>query len=356
MKEYYITHAKKTDAQALAALANQAILGYPFESIYDPEQLMLAIEQGEYRVVAKHLHLGLVGTAILAINNSLMAEIARVAVLPQFRQNGAARSLTTSLAEIARLGGLHPFADVRADQIGMQRSAQAAGLTAYSIEPGKHVVYSHQGQDLEELGPARESMVHMSSLNIGLDSLQASLDELSTYTRQQLAHNMHSALTPLPKNTAQTSTILPSAKEVKSKIGDRLRIITPLNSEEDYPDIYSISTGNSSLVIILPDTSAFLTNPSPDSILEMQSLATHLGLQVLTTYVPTSNTHLIDALVAQNMHPVMVRPWQENSQQVPCWQIGLQHRMNGFEDCQHLIHLDQQVEKSILQIISVVAV
>lgn len=348
--EIKIRLAIPEDANQLASLAKRGMPGYPFESIYDPIAVAQEIETGSNRLVATNEDNNILGTAVLG--DSHMAEIKRVLVDPDARKHGLGIKLTSALKTMAREKGVIPWADVRADQIGMQRAAHHyyPSLTPVSLEMGKHVVYSHNNE-----GPARESMVHMSGLALSQDTdkLTHNLIGWSRNMKQQLADNMLNALSPQSKNQVLVRRIIPSAQQVKSEIESNIRAsghtYEMLNS-----DIILLKKGEGNCLVISPDASGFIENDDPRQIIEMTNMALSIGLQIVTCYLAISDVDKVNYLFQSGMEPAMIRPWQANSNTPPVWQVGLRKTANTYKDSLHGVNLDPSVHTSIIKYINLV--
>lgn len=351
--KYQIRNATIADAIPLAALANKGFKGYPFTSVYEPDSLAAHIANGEMRIVATLPpdHQRIIGTAVLGIDG-YMAEIKRVIVDPEYRQNGMAKEMTQHLAQMAEELHVHPYTDTRADQIGMQRSSLAAGLKAISIEQGKHVVFDHEDSSQIQIGPARESMIHMTSLRADENQLHAALKLLPHETINTLHQNMTLSLQePLPKDTTVVSRLLPSAKEVRESVAHKLeRHRSSFKLLHDEQDICVIQNGNIRMVIVKPDASGFaeiVPSATRDEIAWALNLANEVGLQVITTYQDITDINQIKKLVEVGLEPSMIRPWQTDVSSQPVWQMGLRKTMNGYAKSLHTIKLDPMVKEQL---------
>lgn len=343
-KKYQIRGARIGDEHRLVNLASIGFPGYPFKNVYQADTLTQNIIQGEMRIVAtlpsdlQHI----VATAVLGIDG----EIKRVIVDPIHKRNGLARDMTGYLVKVADLLGLHPFTDTRADQIGMQRASSAAGLIAYSIEPGKHVVYKHIANE-EDLGPARESMIHMSSLKPDENTLHQMINDWDSLIKNALLTQIHDSYSPKLKNRDTVSSHLPTADSVKKRV--YAQIETRQNGIKllrDEDDITTIEYGGVQMMIIKPDASGFIQcggNIDHNAIKHMLAFAKHIGLQIVTTYQDAKEKENIKTLFNAGLIPAMIRPWQNPEESVPKWQIGLRATMNGYEECLHNIDLDPDV-------------
>jgi GNAT superfamily N-acetyltransferase len=341
--ELIVRKANQQDAEPLAELAKANMPGYPFNSVYDPKALEAEILGGSNRLIAVDHDDIIHGTAVLGDDH--MAEIKRVLVRHESRGRGIARALTTKLKAEALAKGVVPWADVRADQIGMQRAAHSPELMSLepiAVEMGKHIVYVHPD------GPARENMVGMSSLEIA-KSKHGLTDHLGRYSTE-LASNMAEALSPKPKDIGLVSELLQSADLVKSQILRNLGT-SRLPYTQLTPDILSVSSGDASCVIISPDASGFVSGVDPDSIIKLVDAGLYLGLQILTCYVSTANTELITKLRERGLRPGMIRPWQETSSHKPEWQVGLRKTANHYESSLHTVLLDASVREKLGKVI-----
>jgi predicted GNAT family acetyltransferase len=342
-----IRKAAPNDSAKLADLARRSFLGYPFEGVYDPEKVKSGLENGEYRIVAELPGYGIAGTAVLGIeNNSPMCEVKRELVDPAFRKNGMAKKITGHLVNDAYKMGYSPWTDARADQIGMQRAAITAGLIPVCLEPGKHVVYSHSSDGIES-GPARETMVHLTSLPLDLISLCSSLETWPKNQRKRLIEGLYESFTPPKKCKEVSYGKLPSPKEKAGEIEALLG--TELNDGAGYlsEDVAEVRYGGSSMVVIKPDASAFLNNPPTREIL---GLCNSIGLQAATYYADVSDADLAEQLFGYGLEPVMVRPWKDNANDCPKWQAGWRKNMNGYEKCLHSVNIDPEVKSRIMRL------
>ena len=179
----------------------------------------------DYRVVSIDVFGQIVGTAVLGNLGDYMQEIKRVVVDPSLRRNGVASEMTKHLVGEANNTGIIPWMDARADQLGMQRAGLKAGLCALSLESGKHCVYHHLDQNGFQIGPGRETMVHITSLTTDLSVLTEELAQWPLILVEQLATNMNQALMPRPKKIEVVNDYLPSAVEVKRRIESELEIM-----------------------------------------------------------------------------------------------------------------------------------
>lgn len=361
MYEYKIRPAQITDARILAKIGIDNFSGYPFRSIFDPAILargIMAMNMAigaiipDYRIVIED-ESGTVGTAVLGSPDDGMGEIKRVLVDQRGRNNGYAREMTIHLTNLARSKGLQPYADVRADQRGMQRAAFAAGLHPYSLEQAKHVVYSHI-QDGDELGAARETMIHMNSLQPDEQILHNQLKSWPRTTVERLIINMQKAFSPPIKDHNVSKDLLPSADSVREKIEkgiikiEATRLVQPLNK-----DMVIVTDGNIQLLIIKPDASGFLLTPPDESLPQFLAFAEEVGLQVVTYYGNLTYSN-ISLLVNSGMEPTMVRPWKIKRQPSE-WQIGWKKAMNKFDLCQHTLDLDPTIQIKIERFIASLA-
>lgn len=346
--ETSIRQAKASDAEQLADLAKRSMPGYPFLSIYDPATLKHEIESCPNRIVAESNSGKIVGTAVLGDGH--MAEIKRVLVDTQYRGNHLGEQLTSTLKQMAKDRGVIPYADVRGDQIGMQRAAHRYNLklTPTSLEPGKHVVYYHQYPP----GRARETMVSFTGLELAhdLDTLIKGIKKWPKEISHALVSNMIDSLHPRRKVSLITNLILPSAKSVKARVIHKVR-----NSGLPYtqltPDITKFYEQDTSCLVIAPDASAFIEGKSVEGITNLLDNVKGFGLQLVTCYVAIANSDMVLGLAKAGMKPTMVRPWQEAATDQPQWQVGLRHTGNYFDHSHHPIKLDPDVKSEIEQII-----
>ncbi len=349
--EITIRQAKPEDANELASLALRGMPGYPFESIYDSRAIKEEITAGSNRIIATNQDDDLLGTAVLG--DDYMAEIKRVLVDPNLRKHGLGAKLTSALKALARERGVVPWADVRADQIGMQRAAHHyyPALKPVSIEMGKHIVYSHG-----DLGPARESMVHMSGLPLSQDS-KTLVDNLNSWPialRQRLADNMRDSLGSHHKNRKLVDDIIPSAKLVKRRIEHDIKVGN-LDHERLSPDIIKLEGSHSNCLVISPDASGFVEGDDAESIAEMSRIALDIGLQIVTCYLAITDLSKITYLTSHGgMDPAMIRPWQKSRATEPEWQVGLRTTDDTYHSSLHEINLDPSIRDSILSYINLI--
>lgn len=364
--EYGIRNAQVDDAMGLAELAKKGFKGYPFESVYHPPSLAEAISNGEIRIVAalKPDLQRIIGTAVLGIDG-LMAEIKRVIVDPDFRKNGLAKEMTKSLEKEAKRREVHPYTDTRADQIGMQRASLGAGLKAITVEAGKHVVYEHEvempGPGKKQLGPARESMIHMTSLlHADQQRLYKELKQWPSKLKQDLCANIQKALHNPPDKKSHTVTRrLPSAKLVRENILKRLdQKRNGFQVLYDEQDVTIVQYGNAKVTIIKPDASGFIeTNKdtSKEEIEYVLSLSKSIGLQIVTSYENTADIKKAELLQRCGLAPAMIRPWQTEKDVGPEWQVGFRKTMNDYDRCLHYIRLDKDVRQQLEEFASVLS-
>lgn len=355
--EYTIRNAQVGDSNGLADLAKKGFKGYPFEGVYHPPSLAEAISNGEIRIVAalKPDLQRIIGTAVLGIDG-LMAEIKRVIVHPEFRQNGLAKEMTKNLAKEAKTREVHPYTDTRADQIGMQRASLGVGLKAITVEAGKHVVYEHEvempGPGKKQLGPARESMIHMTSLHADQKRLYEDLKQWSPKLKQDLCANIEKALHNPPDKKSHTVTHrLPSAKLVRENILKRLdQKRNGFQVLYDGQDVTIVQYGNAKITIIKPDASGFIETNKDTSKKEIEyvlSLSKSIGLQIVTSYENTADIKKAELLQLCGLAPAMIRPWQTEKDGEPEWQVGFRKTMNDYDKCLHYIRLDKDVRQQL---------
>jgi hypothetical protein len=355
--EYGIRNATIGDGQGLAQLAHRGFKGYPFESVYQPQSLVDAITQGEIRIVAalKPELQHIIGTAVLGIDG-FMAEIKRVIVHPEYRNNHLASNMTKNLERVAKRKKVHPYTDTRADQLGMQKASLGAGLKAITIESGKHVVYDHEvdvpGPGKEQLGPARESMIHMTSLRADQSRLYDELKNWPLALREKLYTNIAKALhNPAEKNKSVVEYKLPSALKVRTTILNQLE--EHRNGFEiihDEQDITVVQHGNVKITIIKPDASGFIETNDHTTNEEIQyilGLSEAIGLQIITSYENVKDVKKAQLMDECGLTPAMIRPWQTTKKGKPIWQAGFRKTMNGYEDCLHSIRLDKKVREQL---------
>jgi hypothetical protein len=342
------------DSQNLASLAGRAFSGYPFEYVFTPEGMREAIQQGERRYVLTDQENKTIGSAVLGVNGSMMAEIMRVMVEPSQRKGGTATHLTKELALEAIRLGIYSWADVRGDQIGMQRAALGAGLRAISLEQGKHVVYEHRDENGVNLGPARETMVHMTTLPIDELDLRREVHKLPLQIRNQLSINITKALNPTPKDTNISSAILPNTSKVKTHIMNNITLnlqaagsIIKVNS-----DIVKLSIGDTDTIVVLPDASAFIIGG--DEPKQSLDLLSKIGVQVATYYCDMDNVLMQEHLISSGLEATSIRPWIKEKSGKQVWQIAWRKTSNDYKYCLHSISLDRIVERQIRKVIAII--
>jgi len=346
-KEINIRQAIPEDAIELAGLARRGMPGYPFESVYDPDALRSELGPENKRIVAVSEG-SILGTAVLG--DGYMAEIKRVLVDPDNRAKGLGHRLTENLKQKAIASGVVPWADVRADQIGMQKAAYAYDLrlNPISVETGKHVVYSHKN----ETGPARESMVHMSGLplakrNVAFDS---EINKWPAPSIKQLVDNMARSLISQDKDRQLVGQILPSASLVKKQIENSVNSSGLLHTQLT-GDIIQLTKDGAKCIVITPDASGFVEGDNAESIISLVDKGLDLGLQIITCYLPISNIQMVNKLIQSGLEPAMVRPWQSSKEAIPEWQVGLRKTANHYEKSLHVINLDPWVHAGIMEVI-----
>lgn len=343
---YSIRPAKVDDAKKLTELVTRGLPGYPFESVYNHLQVADAIAQGEHRLVAEGLHGQIIATAVLGVNSEPLAEVKRVVVDPEYRQNGLAKAITSILVDDCHQLGKIPWADARADQIGMQRAAINGGLIPISVESGKHIVYQHLYS-----GPARESMVHMTEINLNPEILIQNLATWPEKARHLLINNLKDALQPKEKNEEIARIIIPSAQKTKEKIRYQITQLPQVKTEIINDDIQLLNINQSQLLVILPDASGFINNIYPSDISHLIKLSREIGLQIITYYCPISDIKTSACLFEAGLEPAMIRPWQKDNKNNPSWEIGWRKTMNHYKQCLHGINLAPEVELQIKAVI-----
>lgn len=347
-KEIYIRSAIPEDAIELASLAKRGMPGYPFESVYDSQALCEEIKSGSRRIVVVNESSHILGTAVLGEGH--MAEIKRVLVDPDNRSTGLGHLLTDYLKSEALKMGVIPWADVRADQIGMQKAAYSytLRLNPVSVEVGKHVVYEHK----HDTGPARESMVHMNGLPLSKRHLSDSseIDLWPTPHTRLLVDNMEKSLISQDKDPLKVRQILPSAALVKKRIENNIRL-SGLEQTQLTPDIIALRRNGATCTVISPDASGFVEGGNAESIVSMVDKGLEIGLQIITCYTPINDVRRVNKLIQSNMEPVMVRPWQPSKNDIPEWQVGLRKTANHYEESLHVINLDPWVHAGIMEVI-----
>ncbi len=343
-----IIKAKKDNSIELANLAGMAFPGYPFEYVFSKTGVEEAINNGEQRYTLQDDTGQIIGSAVLGLDDTPMAEVKRVMVHPDYRSNGVASKLTQHLCRIANENNKLPYAEVRADQIGMQKAALSAGMTAISVEPGKHVVYTH-----DQLGPAREGMTFMTTGKVSLDDLKKSLRNVPKTIRQRLAVNMDSSLVTTPKDNHLVQTELVSPSDSKRLVLNKLLDINAggPNLKIVGDDIAIWQENGLKVAFILPDRSAFVSIADINKI--NHSLIENSGIQIATIYVNMTDYLSTSRLGHLKYEPTSVRLWNSTGHNSE-WQIGWQARYNNFGNCLHTINLDPTIKEQITKTIDVV--
>lgn len=348
--KYYIRAAEPNDAKGLVSLVSESLPGYPFEYVYNPSLVKQELETTkDYRIVAVDTNGQIVATAVLGIGE-LMSEIKREVVHPSVRRNGIAKAMTQELVTQARSINSIAWSDVRADQIGMQRAALSAGLTPISLEQGKHIVYCHI-QDDQEIGAARETMIHLTSLQIPQEKLYEGLRTWPTSLQNILIENLTHSFNPPVKSKDVVKQLLPSALAVKSRINEATHQLADCNlsvvSINQDIDLMSIDSG--SVVIIKPDASGFIQNlgVNPERLLE---IIQQTGLQVITYYTDIADLEKSYQLQDLGLQPIMIRPWQ-NPNQTPRWEVGWRQTMSNYWESLHIVQLDPGIEYTLRKFI-----
>jgi len=349
-----IRKAQVQDSRNLASLANKAFKGYPFEYVFSEDGTKEAIARGEQRWVILNENNQITGCAVLGLTDSRMAEVMRVMIDPSLRKNGAATYLTKRLSLEAINEGKYAWADVRGDQIGMQRAGMGASMKAISLEQGKHVVYNHKDSEGRELGPARETMVHMTTLPVNELDLKNEIVKLPYIIREQLAKNLKSSLNPTLKDQSLSAAKLPNAKTTKERVlnsinyySEKIGSIVSINN-----DIKKIETAGINTIVVLPDASAFILNGG--HLDETVNLLTAVGIQVATYYCDLNDEKMRQKAIDAGMEAASIRPWVNEKTGQIVWQIAWRKTANDYKDCLHTISLDPIVERQIMKIINIV--
>lgn len=353
----YVRRAVPENAAQLAELADKSFSGYPFEEIYREVELAVGIEQGEHRVIAVDPDSQILATAVLGIEKiSPMAEIKRVMVDPDWRRNGLATRMTIALAQEADRQGKFPWADVRAHQIGMQKAAVAAGLRPISLERGKHAVFNHYLED-RDIGAARETMIHMTSLQLDERSLLQTIGSWPSNLINLLTRNMRMAHSDISIDTIDSKVArerLSSAAEVSNSIQAKLEILqetTSVEMVEIDSNLALVRAGQSEVLIIKPDASGFISPPIDGDLTGLLPYLENLDLQILTCYIDASAVTGCSSLLAFGFEPTMVRPWQETETEEASWQVGFTKTMNQYGECLHSISLVPEIQQELFRII-----
>lgn len=351
-----IRRAEPGDAAGLVALVKNGMPGYPFESVYDAEAVRRSlISPVDHRIVSVDDQGLIIGTAVLGETGEYMQEIKRVVVDPVLRRNGVASELTIHLVGLARERQVVPWMDARADQLGMQRAGLRAGLTALSLEMGKHCVYVHQDRDGVQIGPGRETMVHITSLTPDLADLASGLSVWPLDLVEQLIANMESAFSPASKKMEVVNQLISSASEVKQSIETELRKIAGGDLEVVQlanHDLSVLSLGSLKMLVVKPDSSGFLMGEPSADLPQMIQMGHAVGLQVITAYVNIAEISATDLLRRSTMKPSMLRLNQKSTNEKVEWQVGWRSTANGFDDCLHTVNLDDEVVTQINKLIS----
>lgn len=351
-----IRRAEPSDASGLVALVKSGMLGYPFEAVYDLEAVTnTLLSPSDYRAVSVDEQGQIVGTAVLGDFGEYMQEIKRVIVDPRLRRNGVASELTMHLVNVARMSQVIPWMDARADQPGMQKAGLRAGLSALSLEMGKHCVYFHLDENGVQIGPGRESMVHITSLTSNLSDLASGLSGWPLDLVEGLVANLEGAFSPSPKKNDVVVEKIPSASTVRQRIELELSILTRSGvkvTELSNPDLSVVSLGSLKMLVVKPDSSGFLIGGLSASLPLMVQLGHSIGLQVITTYVDVAETSSIELLRRSKMKPTMVKLNQKTIDEKIVWQVGWRSTAHGFDNCLHTIKLNDEIEAQIKNLIA----
>lgn len=339
------------DAPAIARLARESFPGYPFD-VYSVDGVRSALESKERRYNLVDNTQRIVASGVLGVDNTPMAEVKRVMVSPEFRKNGAATRLVRQITIDSLRRGKYPWVDARADQIGIQRAALSAGLRAVSLEPGKHIVYEHVDNSGNQLGSARETMVHMTSLPSDELDLLTTLHLLDKQTLTSLADTLRESFKPPKKDTTLSNNLLISAEETKNAVQERLFANPHLEVSTLSEDVTQVNLGHAEMLVILPDASSFITNP--DNIGPLLTVSEDVGLQVTTCYTDIQNVNTLEILTELGMQPAMIRPWKGAVNGKVAWQIGFRKTFNEYEKCLHPILLDPIIERQVTTIIDLI--
>lgn len=314
MHEYIIRSALPEDSIKLAELALKDFRGYPFIGIYDSESVKESIQRGENRLVAVENE-EIIATAVLG--EGKLTEIKRVLVSNQVRGKGLANILARELVAIAKADGRYPYAEVRSDQRGMQKAALNADLHPYSIEPGKHVVYWH-----EDIGAAREHMIYMSSIKILPAGISTLFNDYSAKFKTDLRTEMK--------------------RSHRAQLAPNIHLISAETSMQEVCEYLSVPADEIvhlyDMVVISVDKSAFLQNADTERL----ELLERAGIQVATEYVDVQNRQRVFELLAIGFIPCMIKPNLEKS-----LDLGLQMRMNGYQDSLYVSNIDPTIRSII---------
>lgn len=343
-----IRKAETGDANLLARLASAGFPGYPFLGIYQPEYISKKIDEGELRWVMES-KMGILATAVLG-GDGVMKEICKVVVDPEFRGNGIGKKITQVLYDEAVAHNWFPWANARAVQPSMQKSALSAGLNPVSIEQGKHVVYYHEDNNRQPTGPARESMVHFTSLNINQPELLEILHFWPSELKTILLKNLVAPLTIFQPDRVLANKLLPSAQEIKNRIHSAMEITGLTSAETAGSDTEIINLSGNQTLIIKPDASAFILNLNNPRQIDLATL-TGLGIQIVTTYCEINNIKNIILLLSSGLEPSMLRPWKKSVSENPVWQVGCRIYLNQGEKIIEPANLDPQIRYQLEQII-----
>lgn len=348
---YSVRVAKATDAEKLVELVKNGMPGYPFESVYDAKTVGESIESGSsLRIVVEDNNKNILGTAVLGDEPEHMQEIKRVVTSPNARKQGLASEMTRILTSEAERIGVVPWVDARGDQPGMQKAAIHAGYTAVSLEQGKHCVYTHLDSNNRNIGPARETMVHLTSLPVDLDELISSLARLDKSIVMHLYDSINKALYPSKKSMNRVHEYIPDAHTVKTRIQEKLMAIDKegIQVKDLTDDIALLETEGVSMIIVKPDASGFI-NDVPDTryVKKMLSLGESIGLQTMTAYIDIDTWGHTPNILYTGLMPTMLRIWQKNKEAPITWQIGWRHTCNKYDESLHHIHLAAETREQL---------
>lgn len=339
--ELLVRLAHESDAQKIAAVVRGGFPGYPFGSVYDSIAVGNEIvaehakELGARRVVCHSKAEGIIGTAVLGEGS--MSEVKRVVVSPEHRGNGAASLMTSYLAKIAYDQWRSPWADARSSEPNMQRAAIKAGMNqAISAEVGKHTVYVHSNG----YGPARETMVHMSSILMSDKNFLAGVRLWPKSVRQSLVNEL-ARVFDLPRSDEVLSLeLLPSAGEVKNRICNKLGRL-------EQEDVVDMQIGGSRVLVITPDASAFIEETDGEDLDSVVGVLFNAGVQVVTSYTDTSDMERVLGLVDQGFVPSMMRLWKNDLNQPAQVQVGMRQTTGEFDRMLYLANLSGEAENQI---------
>ena len=220
------------------------------------------------------------------------------------------------------------------------------------METGKHVVFYHEDSDHNPLGPARESMIHMTSLKAKPESLYSGLKKWSPDVTKILIENMKRAYhEPKEKSKKISQKHLPSAQEVREQIHQRLdESKNDFSVLHDEQDVTVVQRGNIKMTIVKPDASGFIETNSDTTKEELDyilTLSESIGLKIVTSYENADDLEKVSLMNECGLTPSMIRPWQTQADGDPQWQVGFRKTMNEYNNCLHHIRIDHDVRQQL---------